>query len=150
MTGTIACRSSPTGAKVYYNDKLMNNPTNVNLIVPAGSHRIRFEKEGYKSFQTIAPVGEGETYTVSKTLVADTPTDAQGQITCISSPTGATVYYDGKQVTTKTNVNLTGVPPGNHTIKFTKSGYKDYQETRNVLPGIKLIYLTGIFSGLFF
>ncbi|KQC03989.1 MAG: hypothetical protein APR53_04245 [Methanoculleus sp. SDB] len=57
-----------------------------------------------------------------------------GSISVSSSPTGATIYLDGVNKGT-TPATLTGISPGTHTVKLTKSGYYDYTKTVTVVAG---------------
>jgi hypothetical protein len=51
--------------------------------------------------------------------------DKTGTVSVSSTPTGARVYLDGVDRGT-TPVTITGVSPGVHLIRVTKSGYEDY------------------------
>nr|QNO51334.1 hypothetical protein HDBBLJII_00031 [Methanosarcinales archaeon ANME-1 ERB6] len=55
-----------------------------------------------------------------------------------SSPSGASVYLDGSYEG-KTPKTITGVSAGSHTIKLSKSGYKDYTRTTSVKAGKRTI-----------
>jgi len=58
-----------------------------------------------------------------------------GAISVSSSPTGAKVYLDGSDTGQTTNCTLSNISPGNHTIKLTKEGYQDYQQSVAVSGG---------------
>lgn len=61
--------------------------------------------------------------------------EQEGSIQVNSTPTGATIYLDGVNTGNKTNSTLTGVDPGNHTIKLTKDAYVDYSASVSVSAG---------------
>jgi hypothetical protein len=66
-----------------------------------------------------------------------TPSPAQsntGSVSVYSSPLGASVLIDGKYYGT-TPASLTNIPPGNHIIRLSLSGYYDYEGTIYVLAG---------------
>jgi len=66
----------------------------------------------------------------------DLPTQEQkGSIQVNSTPIGAQVYLDGNDTEKTTNCTLTDLSPGNHTVKLTKEGYEDYEQTVNVTAG---------------
>jgi len=58
-----------------------------------------------------------------------------GAISVSSSPTGAKVYLDGSDTGQTTNCTLSNISSGNHTIKLTKEGYQDYQQSVAVSGG---------------
>jgi hypothetical protein len=69
------------------------------------------------------------------TITTPTPTQSNlGSISVYSSPLGASVLIDGRYYGT-TPANLTDIPPGNHIIRLTLSGYYDYEGTIYVLAG---------------
>lgn len=74
-----------------------------------------------------------EMQTATFEVCYDVPRD--GAILCRTDPSGATVLYDNKPVQSKTPIQLTGVSPGTHTIKFTLDGYDDFESEYNVAPG---------------
>ena len=61
--------------------------------------------------------------------------EQQGSIQVNSTPTGASIYLDGTNTGNTTNTTLTGVTPGNHTIKLTKDAYVDYSTSVSVSAG---------------
>jgi DNA-binding beta-propeller fold protein YncE len=58
-----------------------------------------------------------------------------GNIQVNSSPTGAKVYLDGSDTGKVTNATLTNVAPGSHTVKLTKDGYSDKEQSVSVSAG---------------
>ena len=58
-----------------------------------------------------------------------------GSIKVSSTPTDAEIWLDGAGTGLKTDTVLENVLPGSHTIKLTKVGYKDYEETVDVEAG---------------
>ncbi|MBT8507577.1 hypothetical protein AZH53_03970 [Methanomicrobiaceae archaeon CYW5] len=57
-----------------------------------------------------------------------------GSIIITSTPESAEVYLDGT-LKGSTPLEIPDIPPGIYTVKLTKSGYEDYQETVNVVGG---------------
>lgn len=69
------------------------------------------------------------------TITTPSPTQSNlGSVSVYSSPLGASVLIDGRYYGT-TPANLTDIPPGNHIIRLTLSGYYDYEGTIYVLAG---------------
>jgi hypothetical protein len=58
-----------------------------------------------------------------------------GSIQVNSSPTGAKVYLDGADTGEVTNTTLTNVAAGSHTVKLTKDGYSDKEQSVSVSAG---------------
>ena len=127
-TGSISVTSSPSGASVYLDGSLKGKTPKTITGVSAGSHTIKLSKSGYNDYTRTTSVIAGETKRINLSL------QATGSIYVTSSPSGASVYLDGsyKGTTPKT---ITGVSAGSHTIKLSKSGYKDYTRTTSVIAG---------------
>ena len=58
-----------------------------------------------------------------------------GAISVSSSPTGAKVFLDSSDTGQMTNCTLSNISAGSHTVKLTKEGYKDYQQSVAVSGG---------------
>ena len=58
-----------------------------------------------------------------------------GTISVSSSPSGAKVYLDGNDTGQMTNCTLSNINAGSHTIKLTKEGYQDFQQSISVSSG---------------
>ncbi len=59
-----------------------------------------------------------------------------GSISITSTPAGANIWLDGVDKGTVTPAILTGIIPGTHTIKLTKTGYHDWNNTVTVSAGL--------------
>ena len=51
QNGRVYTGTLPTGASVYVNDQLQGNKTNTSLLFEAGRYTLRYEKDGYRSWQ---------------------------------------------------------------------------------------------------
>ena len=58
-----------------------------------------------------------------------------GSIQVSSSPTGAKIYLDGADTGKVTNTTLTNIAAGSHTVKLTKDGYSDKEQSVSVTAG---------------
>jgi len=56
-----------------------------------------------------------------------------GMISAKSNPQAASVYLDGKLITS-TNNSLSGIEPGMHNLRIVKNGYIEWQKTIEVFP----------------
>ncbi|MFN3527969.1 MAG: PEGA domain-containing protein [Candidatus Altarchaeaceae archaeon] len=80
----------------------------------------------------IASVSGGGEFT--PTLIpTPTPPPQYGSIYAYTDPSGAYVYLDGAYKG-QSPITIYKVPAGTHTVKFTKSGYKDCVKTVTVYP----------------
>ncbi len=130
-TGAIYVESNPTGADVYLDGQSTGKKTNCNLEnVKIGGRTIKLTKSGYLDWQQTVTVNQGQTSTVDATLTTTT-----GNIQVNSTPTEAKIYLDGTDTGNLTDCLLTNLAAGNHSIKLTKSGYADWQQTVTVNPG---------------
>ena len=140
MTGELVCRSTPSGATVFYNGTKLTNPTPVRLInLSPGLKTIGYSLPGYHSYSDRVEVFDDTTSYSNVTLKAidePTPTIEPGQIRCVTTPPGADIYFNGRKQVNITPVTLTGITPNiPHTIKFVKSGFKDISDQWTVAPG---------------
>ena len=58
-----------------------------------------------------------------------------GSLVVSSQPLGATIWIDGKDTKKKTLAVLTGISPGEHTVKLVLEGYTDYIGKTTVVSG---------------
>jgi formylglycine-generating enzyme required for sulfatase activity len=86
---------------------------------------------------------------LKKKKQAAAPVGPTGSIQIESTPTGAKIYRGGADTGFKTNATLHGVPAGTHVIKLTLDGYKDNEQSVEVLAGqTALIQATMILSSV--
>ena len=134
--GTIAVRSSPGGARVYIDGTYYGmTPVQVgsplSQAVPAGTHRVSVEKDGYATYSTTITVISGQSTDVQATLTSDR---AEGAIQVSTKPSGARVTLD-HTVSQTAPATFTSVAPGTHTISATLDGYGEISGTIQVNPG---------------
>jgi endonuclease YncB( thermonuclease family) len=143
MVGKIECRTSPEiNASIYYDGRKQTNTTPIRLTgVPAGSHTIKFELDGYESQTKTVNVSNDTTSYSTVTLKSIVPpAEEKGKIRCVTTPSGADVYFNERKQVNKTPVTLTGVTPNKfHTIKFTKSDFLDSSDQWLVKPGQTIV-----------
>ena len=131
--GSIACSTTPAGAKVFLDGADTTAVTPVTLAgVTPGSHIIEFRLSGYENCQVVVIVTAGITTGAACTLI---PVAITGSITCSTTPAGAKVFLDGVDTTASSPITLAGVAPGSHVVSFKLSGYEDCLVNVNVTAG---------------
>ncbi|UUX92660.1 PEGA domain-containing protein [Methanoplanus endosymbiosus] len=123
--GTISVTSYPQGADIYLNDEDIGRQTNAVIedVFP-GIHYVRLEMTGYRTWEDIFEVREGEISYISHNMepvVGDA-------FSVLTKPEGAAVFIDG-EYSGRSNVVINNVPAGAHTVLLTLDNYSDYSET---------------------
>ncbi|MBP2133407.1 hypothetical protein J2128_001361 [Methanomicrobium sp. W14] len=122
--GSISISSNPKGADIYLNDEYINKTDQVITGVFPGIHYVRLEMDGYKTWEKIFEVKEGQTTILSHDMEASTG----GAFSVTTKPKRAKIYIDGDYYGTSDTV-LYNVPTGQHTFLLTLENYTDYQKT---------------------
>lgn len=87
--------------------------------VPAGTHNVIIEKEGFEMFHRTVLLDAGKLLPLKAELVA-----ASGRLQVVSEPSGAEIWLDGKD-TGKTTPAKLSIPGGTlHAIELRKENYK--------------------------
>ena len=134
VTGSVSVSSTPTGATVSLDGKSTGSKTPVTLTgISAGSHTVSCRMTGYTDASQTVTVSAGQTTGVVLNLPALGTTT--GSIYVTSTPTRALVYLDGKYLGVYTPTTISKVSAGTHTIRLTKSGYKDITQVVAVTAG---------------
>jgi tRNA A-37 threonylcarbamoyl transferase component Bud32 len=124
---TLVIKSTPPDAVVFLNDNRFSGLTPALIErVPAGEpHTIRIEKKGYKPWsQTVEPESD-QSLTLEASL-----TRMLSTLVVRSTPPGASVFVDGKELESPTPALIEKVPAGEpHTIRIEKRGYKPWSQT---------------------
>ncbi len=96
-----------------------------------GTYKIECKKEGHET-SMISKEITAEMNGQSITLPAPTP--IYGSLNVESTPIGATIYIDGKEMG-KTPRYINEVLIGQHRLRLVKEGYEEYSETVSVAKG---------------
>jgi hypothetical protein len=125
--------STPSGASAYFDGNYLGTtPTTVQVYTSGTpSHTLTLYLSGYQDYtRTISGnPGAGETITLYNTLTPQ-PGSQQGYYYISSSPSGASVYFDGAYQGTSpvtVTVSTTGTP--GHTLSISLSGYQTYTQS---------------------
>ena len=138
--GTIIVMSFPQGASVYLNDEYRGiTPIKLENI-PPGKYLVNVSKAGANNDSAPVVLFEGSTREIGFTLESASPSPVvptgSGSVAVDSSPGGATVMLDGKDVGT-TRMDgyahiVENIPAGSHTITVELAGYPAYTSTVTV------------------
>ncbi|WOF17056.1 PEGA domain-containing protein [Methanoplanus sp. FWC-SCC4] len=141
--GTLVISSEPKGALIYLNDEDTGLYTNTVIEdVYPGIHFVRLEMPGYRTWEKIFEVKEGQITKVGTELEAVTG----GAYSITTRPEGARIFVDG-EFQGISNTVLYGLLTGEHEILLTLENYSDFKKTvliREDLPGS----LTHVFESL--
>lgn len=134
LLGALTITSSPDGAQVQLDNAVMGiTPQSIDSISP-GVHNVTVSKAGY------APETRSVTVAArnrANLLVRLTP--VRGSLTITGSPSGATIYMDGRNTGRVTPAELI-LDPGQHSLTVRKSGYLDNATEFTIRTGDTLSY----------
>ena len=133
--GYFSIQSIPSGSDCYF-DNIFQGETPVMVSVSTTgnpSHSIRISAPGYDTWtQTYQGNPKaGQTITITATL---TPSQQDGNIQVVSTPSGAMVTLD-RTKSAMTPYTFYNVPEGTHEIIVYMSGYQDFYTDVNVIHG---------------
>jgi len=133
-TGNIYLDSSPQKAMIYLDghDTGKLTPETITGLSP-GEHIITLKKDGYEDYEVTETIVAGET--LERYYILQEIPPSTGSIYIKSSPTGARIFIDGHDTGKLTPETITGLSPGEHTIKLTLPGYADYITTETIIAG---------------
>ncbi|KAF1078641.1 PEGA domain-containing protein [Methanogenium sp. MK-MG] len=130
--GTISVTSNPQGADIYLNDEFLGLQTNTVIkdVFP-GIHYIRLELPGYRTWETIFEVKEGQTAYISHNMEP-----VVGDAFSVSTtPEGARIFIDGAFYGIS-NTILYELPAGQHRVLLQLDNYSDYAATVTINEGM--------------
>ena len=125
--------TEPLGAKIWIdgNYRGLSDKDTVFYSFETGPHLVRLELEGYEPYEVVKTVSEGASELVSHKFK---PIPTTGEIDFASTPSGADIILDGRNVG-KTPYTLREVEPGEYTVIIRHRGYKDWTGIVNVEVG---------------
>jgi hypothetical protein len=142
--GWIEIRCNVDDARVYFDGVEKGVISGGSLTVPVYStaapyHSFTVEKSGYTSYSgELTSPSSGETKTVYATLnPVETPVPVNyGSIYVESSPTGASIYFNGNY-RGSAPLTINEVWPGSYTIQAELNGYRTFTTTASVSSGTR-------------
>jgi len=124
--GILNIITDPPGAAVMINGILTKQvtPTAIKNLPVGKDLKITLSKPGYEDFEENIRLATSRPQKISATLKPLKQNNASLKVK--SSPSGASVYIDGKNTGKKTPAVLKDIKPGNHVIKLTLEGYNTW------------------------
>lgn len=130
LPGTLLLTSVPEGARFYLNDEVKGRgPVAIPSLKP-GEYVVRAEMDGYATVTKTVSIANGASATEEFRM-----SNIMGRIEVRTSPSGASVWLDGRLVgTTKSKDSgaefsdifpIENVPEGEHVLVLKKDGYSD-------------------------
>ncbi|MBB6098163.1 hypothetical protein HNR42_001588 [Deinobacterium chartae] len=134
QTGSIRVESSPAGADVYLDGRLIGRtPLNIENVA-VGRHDLRVVMSGYSEYRTSVDVGRNSTQTLRATLSRGSVNQGTGSLSVTSNVDRAEIFLNdrraGRVPTTFRNLN-----PGIYRVRVTAPGYRDFYTTVEIRPG---------------
>ena len=132
VPGEITVSSNPDGAQIQLDGQTSPGwvtPVILSQLQP-GRHTITVTKAGYSPETRTLEIASRSKSVISLQLAM-----VPAGLSVTSTPGGAKVYVDGKDMGRVTPLQLTVDKPGNHTILVRKDGYLDETSTMNLQAG---------------
>jgi tetratricopeptide (TPR) repeat protein len=123
--GNILLFSTPSGAKIYLDNKYKGITPQTLSKLNLGNYQLRLTKPGYHDYQQKVTVSSEKTTEVLTKLTAIPPSYAKIKVT--STPSFAKIYLnDTYKGTTPLTINQ--LKPGDYQLKLSKEGYQDWSK----------------------
>ncbi|MFN2352600.1 MAG: PEGA domain-containing protein, partial [Kiritimatiellia bacterium] len=143
LPGRLEVNTVPAGARVYVDNQYQGEAPFVQDDLPAGTYVVSAELPGYARGIATAQVAQGSAKVLELRLER-----TSGTLLVSTEPPGVTVLLDGLKLGVTTarpgeqiseQLSLELVPEGERVIQFTRQGYLDATQVRNVTPGQTVI-----------
>jgi Flp pilus assembly protein TadD len=130
--GQLSIGSSPSGAAVFVEGQYAG-VTPVLLDAPAGTYRVRLQRDGHKPREFAARVVDGLTTRRSVSLTAAAP--ARGELRVFTRPAGSALYLNGRPIGSAP-AYVAGLKPGRYRLAAVHHGHKTAVRTIEIQPGL--------------
>ncbi|MEZ5560786.1 MAG: PEGA domain-containing protein [Pseudomonadales bacterium] len=140
LPGRVTFESTPPGATVTINGKVLGTTPTQPLDVEAGSKEVGFTLDRYQPLTLTAEItGRQQAQTVAATLRPD-----WADVSVSSVPTGAEIFIDDAPTGARTPA-VVQIPSGEHELRLKAAGHKSYRqrllvaaEEQRTLPEVTL------------
>jgi serine/threonine protein kinase len=141
--GRLLVRSSPAGARVWFDDRDVGTTPVTLRSLPFGVHTLRLTREGYESESSRVIISAEQP---AQSVIVDLdrgrePVSAgvpdsrlTASLTVESRPAGASVYLDGRRMGT-TPLVLDAAPTGPHALRLELDGYRRWTSSIRLAAG---------------
>jgi len=135
----IRVTSRPPGAEIYLDNNYKGRTVDGEAFpvhdVSTGTHTILLTHRDYDDYSEEVEVREESVIYVDAVLLPAAAHLDTGTISVTSSPQGATVFLDNRDMALHTPVTLTDLSPGAHTVTLKLAGHGDVSASVIVLTG---------------
>lgn len=135
--GALVVFSEPSSADVFIDGRYYGRTPITIQRLPAGRRTLTLKLPGYADWSDEVIIEPGEISQISAKL------KLAGTLQVSSSPSGAKVYLDGKELG-ETPLSNPSIPEGTHNLRVELFGYKPWQGIIEILPA----QVTNIFASL--
>ena len=118
--GSLVATSSPEGAEIYVDDKLIGKTPGTYPII-IGKHKVSIKKSGYTTDMRTIDIVESENYVYNAQLTNIVP------ISISIKPKYATVYIDAKEIYGSSTIH-TKVLVGEHLVEMKAPGFQNLKK----------------------
>jgi len=125
--GALVVFSEPSGGDVYVDERYYGRTPITIQRIPAGRRIVTIKMPGYADWTDDVLIEPGKISQISATL------KLAGTLQVSSSPSGAKVYLDGKDIGV-TPLSNSGIPEGTHNLSVELFGYKPWQGIVEIPP----------------
>lgn len=139
-TGIINVITDPPGAVIMLDNRLtgLSTPAMLEKIPLGQDVRITITKPGFEDFEQIIKLSSSKPQKISTKLIEIS--EQAGTFSITSTPPGAAIYLNGKDIKRNTPAALTGIEPGAYLLSVRMEGYEEWKanydlaadETKNV------------------
>lgn len=127
--GAFSIASQPNGAEVYIDGVLIGQTPASTKVMSVRLHEVKVAMDGYYDYFARKDVDPDETEKIDVYLVKRPVRAESGDLYMTSSPTGAELYVDNAYKG-KTPLTVKNLRAGEHKVKVSLTGYKDYFATK--------------------
>lgn len=133
--GSLKVSSMPSGALIWVDGKNTGKTTpEVLEDLSVGKHTVLLKLTGYQEAGKFVAVASSQRGDCHVDLVKEPEVVRTGTLKVSSTPSGASIWLDGKDTGKTTPEILENIAVGSHKIVLKQSGYKNFIKEINVLP----------------
>jgi len=151
--GVVQLTTHPSDATVLFDGQPVgsSSPFVVTSVTPGEKHLLEVRKEGYRAWSQEVQVQAGQTLQFPVTLqagaegvgaadsAASAPIDvATGGFSLESTPPGAKVFFDGKELGGVTPLKVGNLVPGRHEVRLQLTDFREHTMQLDVKSGVDI------------